>query len=165
VFRFYFHPYARVLPRLYVRTALHPRAGVAMRGGCSSAALLLLTLLSAARCAAQITASAELRHGVAVISVGNATRQPLHATLSLWRDATKPGGQVTLGDSVSALITPASFDLPPGAIQTVRLRVRVAVHPGELLRLCTFLDPPRPKGSGVTLVVRMRLISKILVVV
>jgi hypothetical protein len=112
---------------------------------------------------AQVTATATLHDGVAVLSVGNSTAQPLHVSLSLWRDATPPGGPVTLGDSVPARISPASFVLQPGEIQTVRLRVRAPVRPGELLRLVTTFDPPTPTGGGVQLTVRMRLISKVVV--
>jgi P pilus assembly chaperone PapD len=127
-------------------------------------ALLAGALLCAPAVAAQVTAVAELRSGVATLSIGNPTPGPLHITVQLFRDATVAGGPVTLGDSVSALISPSTFTLQPGEVQTVRIRVKEPVRLGELLRVVTLLDPQPPEAEppGARLLVRMRLITKLL---
>lgn len=151
------HPYFRVLPRVRLYVAKRPRAGCF-----ASTSLVIVLLLLARVLSAQITAVAELRNGVATLSIGNPTTGPLTVTVSLFRDATTEGGPVTLGDSVPARISPASFSLQPGEIQVVRIRVRAPVAPNELLRLVTLLDPQTPAaGQGVQLVVRTRLITKV----
>jgi hypothetical protein len=154
------HPYFRVLPRVRLYVAKRPRVG------CFATTSLLLALLLLSRVVrAQVTSVAELRNGVATLSVGNPTSGLLHVTVALYRDATPVDGPVTLGDSILARISPASFFLQPGEIQTVRLRVRAPVRPGELLRLVTLLDPQAPAGSGIQLVVRTRLITKVRAVI
>jgi P pilus assembly chaperone PapD len=125
---------------------------------------LLAGVLACARpLVAQVTATATLHDGVATVLVGNSTKTALTVSVSLWRDATRPGGPVTLGDSLPARISPQSFVLPAGQIQTVRLKVHAAVTPHELLRLVTLLDPPPPTKGAVQLAVRMRIISRVVV--
>jgi hypothetical protein len=152
-------PYWRVLPRARFYVAKRPRAGCIA----TTSVVVLLLLLSARSLFSQVTAVAALKNGAADLFVGNPTSGPLSVTVSLFRDATPTGGPVTLGDSVAALITPRTFTLGPGEMQTVRLRVREPVAPGELLRLVTLLDPSiAPDSSqGVRLVFRTRLITKV----
>jgi len=123
------------------------------------AALLLCaaTLLSA-----QVSAVVELHGRDAELRVRNPTSTALSVSISLYRDATKDGGPVTLGDSVSARISPASFTLQPGNVQTVRIRVREPVESGELLRLATMFTPIEADSTaGMRLRVRTRLITKV----
>jgi hypothetical protein len=124
------------------------------------AALLLCTQ----GVAAQVTAQTELRNGVAELRVGNPTASPLAVELSLYRDATKPDEPVTLGDSVSALISPRSFVLQSGEIQVVKLRVRETVKANELLRLAVLFTPYEAQAdvsTGVRVLFRTRLITKV----
>jgi hypothetical protein len=141
---------------------VRPYFRVGPRAGCIVTLLALLVLLLARSAWGQVTAVAELRHGTAELKVGNPTPGPLHVSIAVFRDATKASGAVTLGDSVKALITPSSFVLEPAAIQTVRIRIREAVRPGELLRLVTLLDPRSPEaGQSIQLRVAVRLITKL----
>lgn len=126
--------------------------------------LFATLLLCTQSVAAQVTAIAEMRNGVAELRIGNPTAAPLGVELSLFRDATKEGQPVTLGDSVSALISPRSFVLQPGSIQVVRVRVRASVKVGELLRPAILFTPLQADSSaGMRLLVRTRLITKMLV--
>jgi hypothetical protein len=123
--------------------------------------------LCAGGLSAQVTAVAELRNGVAELRIGNPTTAPLSVELTLYRDATKEGQPVALGDSVLALISPASFTLKPGDVQTVRIKVRDTVRTGELLRLATLFTPLEAESveQGMKLLVRTRLITKVVAVV
>jgi P pilus assembly chaperone PapD len=139
---------------------------VGPRAGCVVALLALLVLALARVATSQVTAVAELRGSVAELFVGNPTAGPLHVTVQVFRDATPAGGAVTLGDPVTALVTPATFTLASGEHQIVRLRVRDTVAPGDLLRVVTVLDPRPPDvaGPGARLTVVTRLITKLKVV-
>lgn len=124
-------------------------------------------LLCAHGLSAQVTATAELRDSVAEIRVGNPTAGPLAIEISLYRDATKGDGPITLGDSVSAIISPHTFTLQPGTVQVVRVRVREAVKPNEMLRLATMFTPLEATGEAVgsmRLLIRTRLITRVLAV-
>jgi hypothetical protein len=129
--------------------------------------LFAFLLLCAPTVTAQVTAVAELRNGVAELRIANPTAAPLLVELSLYRDATKEGQPVALGDSVAALISPASFTIKPGEVQTVRIRVRDSVRTGELLRLATLFTPHEVEAAeqGMRLLVRTRLITKVVAVV
>jgi hypothetical protein len=129
--------------------------------------LLAALLLCAQGVAAQVTATAVLRDGVAELRVGNPTATPMSIDIALFRDATKADGPVTLGDSVSALISPHAFTLQPGTVQVVRVRVREAVKPNEMLRLATMFTPIEATGEQVgsmRLLIRTRLITRVLAV-
>jgi hypothetical protein len=123
-------------------------------------------LLCAQGVAAQVTAVAELRNGVAELRIGNPTTAPLSVELTLYRDATKEGQPVALGDSVSALISPRAFVLQSGEVQVVRIRVREPVKPNELLRLATLFTPHEAEAAeqGMRLLVRTKLVTKIVAV-
>jgi len=128
--------------------------------------LLAALLLSAPSAVAQVTATAAMRNGVAELRIGNPTTAPLSIEITLYRDATKPDSAVTLGDSVSALISPRSFVLQSGEVQVVRIRVREPVKPNELLRLATMFTPHEAEAvaQGMRLLVRTRLITKVVAV-
>lgn len=145
---------------------VRPFIRVGPRAGCIVTLLALLVLLLARSAWGQVTAVAELRRGVAELKIGNPTQQPLAVRISLFRDASDSGGPVVLGDSVSALITPSSFTLGPGELQTVRVRIREPVASDELLRVVTMLDPRVTRDSTPSLQVSvvMRLITKMKVV-
>jgi len=123
-------------------------------------------LLCAQGLSAQVTATVELRDSVAELRVMNPTASQMSIDISLFRDATKAGGTVTLGDSVAALISPRLFVLQPGQVQAVRIKVRDSVTAGEMLRLATMFTPQASDSTaGARLLIRTRLISKVLVVV
>lgn len=148
------------------RSPLHDGYGVQRRAWPAWSILVWSILFFAGALSAQVTAVAELHSGVAELRIGNPTTAPLSVELTLWRDATKEGQPVALGDSVLALISPASFTLRPGEVQTVRIRVRDTVRTGELLRLATLftpLDAESPE-QGMKLLVRTRLITKVVAV-
>lgn len=128
---------------------------------------LFALLFCAHELTAQVTATAELRDSLAEIRVGNPTAAPLAIEISLYRDATKGDGPITLGDSVSAIISPHAFTLQPGTVQVVRVRVREAVKPNEMLRLATMFTPLEATGEQVgsmRLLIRTRLITRVLAV-
>jgi hypothetical protein len=173
-------PYAaRVLERLKVNIAALPLGAVVEipsdfpDGPVQEAAwrrwpmwsLFFALLLCAHGLSAQVTVGAVLRDGVTELRIMNPTAAPLSVEMSLYRDATKADGPVTLGDSISALISPRSFILQPGQVQAVRLRVREAVKPNELLRLATMFTPLEALAAeqGIRLLVRTRLITKVVV--
>jgi hypothetical protein len=129
-------------------------------------AALLLAALSPKAAGGQVTAVTEMHRGVAELRVGNPTRSPLTVRLHLYRDKTREGGPVTLGDKVPALISPQTFTLLPGTVQIVRIRVRGLVWPGELLRLTTTYQPresPLEGSGGMRLMVATRVVTKVLV--
>jgi hypothetical protein len=130
------------------------------------AVLVVVLSVTAPEAQGQVTAEAQLSNGVTEVQIGNPTPKLLSVSLSLFRDATQPGKPVALGDSVSALISPSAFTLNPGEIQTVRIRVRESVAPGELLRLASLFTPHEadalPSGQpGMRLLIKQRLITKV----
>jgi hypothetical protein len=161
-----FSPSARTEKKEPPRSPLHDGFGVQRRAWPAWAILVWSLLLCVGGLSAQVTAVAELHNGVSEIRIGNPTASPVSVSLDLFRDATRETGPVTLGDSVSALISPRSFVLQPGGIQVVRIKVREPVKPNELLRLATMFTPSVPDSStGVRLLVRTRLITKLRVAV
>jgi hypothetical protein len=145
------------------RSPIHDGYGTQRRAWPAwSVMLWSLSFLWACGLSAQVTAVAEMRNGVAELRIGNPTASPLAVDLSIYRDATKDGQPVTLGDSVAALISPRSFVLQPGQLQVVRIRVRDSVKVGELLRPAILFTPQAPDSSaGMRLLVRTRLITKL----
>jgi len=127
--------------------------------------LLWSLLICAGGLSAQVTATTELRNGVGELRVANPTASPLSVELTLFRDATQEGQPVTLGDSVSARISPRTFVLQPGELQVVRLRVHEILKPNELLRLAILFTPREAEAAdsstGVRLLIRTRLITKV----
>lgn len=124
---------------------------------------IVLLVFNAFRAHAQVTAIAELHQGITEVRVGNPSAWPLAVRLEgLFRDKTTDSTPVTLGDSVHALITPTSFTLQPGEVQTIRIRVRDSVSVGELLRLATLLTPiDTSTAQGARLIIATRLVTKV----
>jgi hypothetical protein len=147
------------------RSPLHDGYGVQRRAWPAWSILVWSLVLCAGGLSAQVTAVAEMRNGVAELRIGNPTTTALSVSLDLYRDATKDGQPVTLGDSVLALISPRSFVLKPGDIQVVRLKVHEMVKAGELLRPVILLTPQEADSStGMRVLIRTRLVTKLRVV-
>jgi len=106
----------------------------------------------------QVSAVIPLHGTDASVTVANPTAAPLHVTMVLYRNAP---GALPLGDSVAARISPRAFTLPPGAQQLVRLRVRAAVTPGEVLRLAVTFVPIETAAGGMRLTLATRLIARV----
>jgi hypothetical protein len=109
----------------------------------------------------QVSAAVQLHGTDAEMRIANPTPRPLSVTITLYRDATKSGGPVALGDSVSALISPSAFTLKPGAEQMVRLRVMAAMKPSEILRLATTFMPVEDYRPGMHIVLAVRVLTKV----
>lgn len=159
-----FHPYVKILPTVRAYVARPLRWGVTGAPyGCRDTALLVvgLLLLLAGVLTAQVNAAVQMHGRDAEVAVTNPTAKPLRVTMALYQDVTPAGGPLTLGDSVPARISPASFTLQPGATQTVRVRLRTPLQPGEVLRLATTFAPGAEEPAPTTPAVVMRFVAVI----
>ncbi len=150
------HPFMRVLPRVRLVMATHPRAGCFAR----TALMVALLLLMAHVLTGQVSAVVQMHGTDAEVRIGNPTQKPLKVSLALYRDSV--GVNPPLGDSMPARISPSAFTLHPGAEQMVRLRLPVAPTPGSVLRLAvTFTPQDDPTTTGMRFVLAVRYIVRV----
>src|SRR3989442_12835314 len=92
----------------------------------------------------QVAPVVALLHGSATTVVRNTAPVPQTVTVEV---RSTGADRITPRDTVPALISPRSFTLPPGEIQTVRLRLSIVPPDCTVLRLVSCWTPVEVRST------------------